>query len=185
MAKLPRNFYLQPTLRVAEELLGKVLVHQSPQGKLRGRITETEAYIGPEDLACHASKGRTPRTEIMFGKGGHAYVYFIYGMYDMFNIVTEKAGHPAAVLVRSVEVIEGFELAVSNRKIKNPKNLTNGPGKLCQAFGIDRSHNGLDLKGSTIFIEDAPPPKEKILTSPRIGIDYAKEWKDKPFRFFL
>ena len=140
MVILQQDFFARPTLTVAQELLGKVLVRDIDGQRLSGRIVETEAYIGPDDTACHASKGRTPRTEVMFGPGGFAYVYFIYGMYHMLNFITEQEDFPAAVLIRAIEPLEGVEHMRTHRNNPMPEaNLTNGPGKLCQALG---EHNG-------------------------------------------
>jgi DNA-3-methyladenine glycosylase len=184
-AKLPRSFYERDTVDVAKQLLGKYLVRKHPQGSTVGRIVETEAYIGPHDLACHAAKGRTARTEVMFGPAGHAYVYFVYGVYYMLNLVTEAADHPAAVLIRALEPIEGVELMEHRRMTENRRNLCSGPGKLCQAFAIDRSLNAADLCGDVVYIEDRGEPKPRFLAKPRIGVDYAGKWKDKPLRFLI
>jgi DNA-3-methyladenine glycosylase len=183
--KLPRSFYEQPTIDVAKQLLGKYLVRKHPMGNTVGRIVETEAYVGPQDLACHASKGRTARTEVMFGQAGHAYVYFIYGFYNMLNLVTEAKDYPAAVLIRAAEPVEGIDLMERRRRDGAMRHLANGPGKLCQAFGIDRSLNGADLCGSVLFVEDRGEPPPKFQAKPRIGVDYAGKWKDKPFRFLV
>lgn len=134
--KVSRPFYEQPTVQVARKLLGKYLVRKHPDGKTVGRIVETEAYIGPKDLACHAARGRTVRTEIMFGPAGHAYVYFIYGFYYCLNIVTEEKDFPSAVLIRAVEPLDGIELMKVRRRTEKLHNLASGPGKLCQAFAI-------------------------------------------------
>ena len=184
-AKLPRSFYEQPTVDVAKQLLGKYLVRKHPQGSTVGRIVETEAYIGPHDLACHAAKGRTARTEVMFGPAGHAYVYFVYGVHYMLNLVTEAADHPAAVLIRALEPIDGIELMEARRRTEKRRALCSGPGKLCQAFDIDRSLNAADLCGDIIHIEDRTEPIPKFLARPRVGVDYAGKWKDKPFRFLV
>ena len=183
--KLPRVFYEQPTVNVAKQLLGKYLVRNHSQGVTVGRIVETEAYIGPHDLACHASHGRTPRTEVMFGPAGHAYVYFVYGVHYMLNLVTEAFNHPAAVLIRALEPIDGIELMKARRRTDKRRNLCSGPGKLCQAFAIDRSLNAADLCGDIIHVEDRGEPIPKFLVRPRIGVDYAGKWKDKPFRFLV
>jgi DNA-3-methyladenine glycosylase len=183
--KLPRSFYEQTTIVVAKQLLGKYLVRKHPEGNTVGRIVETEAYIGPRDLACHASKGRTARTEVMFGPAGHAYVYFIYGFYNMLNLVTEAEGYPAAVLLRAVEPFTGIELMKERRKSNVLRNLASGPGKLCQAFAVDRSLNGADLCGNIIFIEDRGEPVPKFRATARIGVDYAGKWRNKPYRFLI
>jgi DNA-3-methyladenine glycosylase len=166
-------------------LLGKYLVRKHPDGKTVGRIVETEAYVGPKDLACHASRGRTARTEIMFGRAGYAYVYFIYGVYYCLNIVTEEVDHASAVLIRALEPVEGIEIMKRRRRTEEQRNLASGPGKLCQAFAIDKSLNGADVCAGVLYIEDRGEPAPKILATPRIGVDYAGKWKDKPWRFLI
>ena len=172
---LPHEFYARPTLAVARELLGCWLVHELPDGRREGRIVETEAYVGPDDLASHASRGRTARTEVMFGPPGHAYVYLIYGMHHCLNVVTEAVGFPAAVLLRALEPGLGLTLAA------------NGPGRLCRALGIDRRHNGQDLVAGPLWIgrRGHPPSEERIVAVPRVGVDYAGTWAERPWRFFL
>lgn len=173
---LPRDFYNRSALVVARELLGKTLVHHVEGERRAARIVETEAYVGEHDLACHAAKGRTKRTDVLYGPPGHAYVYFIYGMYYCFNVVTLPEGVAAAVLVRGVEPLEGI----------SPAHTTSGPGKLCRAMGITLAENRLDLLGERIFLEDAPPvPRGRILKGPRIGVDYAGEWAQRPYRFWV
>lgn len=183
--KLPRAFYEQNTLDVARQLLGKYLVRWHPDGTTVGRIVETEAYVGPEDKACHASRGRTLRTEIMFGHAGHAYVYMIYGFHYMLNIVTEAADFPAAVLIRAVEPLNGVRLMQSRRGTEKLRSLASGPGKLCQAFAIDRALNGNDVCGKVLYLEDRGDTIPKVVTTPRIGVDYAGKWKHKPWRFLI
>jgi DNA-3-methyladenine glycosylase len=183
--KLPRVFYEQPTVGVARQLLGKYLVRHHPEGTTIGRIVETEAYVGPEDKACHASRGRTARNEVMFGEAGHAYVYFIYGFHYMLNLVTEAIGHPAAVLIRAVEPVEGIALMKRRRRSELLRNLTSGPGKICEAFAIDRSLNGTDLCGDVLYVEDKAEPLPRSVARPRIGVDYAGHWKNKPWRFLI
>lgn len=183
--KLTRAFYEQNTIDVAKRLLGKYLVRKHTDGKTMGRIVETEAYVGPQDLACHASKGRTVRTEVMFGPAGHAYVYFIYGFYNMLNLVTEAKDYPAAVLIRAVEPVDGVELMKKRRKSSVLRNLASGPGKLCQAFAVDRALNGANLSGNILYVEDRGEPAPKFRATPRIGVDYAGKWKDKPYRFLV
>jgi DNA-3-methyladenine glycosylase len=171
--RLRRSFYARDTITVARELLGKHLVHRRRRALVGGRIVETEAYVGPEDLACHGSRGLTPRTRVMFGEPGYAYVFTIYGLHDCFNVVTERAGFPAAVLVRALEPGDG----VSGR--------TDGPGRLCAALGITRARcNGLDLVGDgELWIEDRGEPAPRIAATARIGVDYAGEWAARPYRF--
>ena len=183
--KLPHSFYEQKTIDVAKQLLGKYLVRKHPEGKTIGRIVETEAYIGPQDLACHASRGRTARTEVMFGPAGRAYVYFIYGFYNMLNLVTEATNYPAAVLIRAVEPMDGIDLMKTRRQNGSLRNLASGPGKLCQAFAVDRTLNGADLSGNVLYVEDRSEPAAKIRATPRIGVDYAGKWKSKPYRFLI
>ena len=184
--KLPHSFYSRSTLEVASDLLGKVLVRTRNKRKLAGKIVETEAYVGPHDLACHASKGHTPRTSIMFGPAGYAYVYMIYGFYFCLNVVTEPEGYPAAVLIRAVEPIESVDMMLRLRN--NPQcetNIASGPGKLCMAMSIDKRLNGEDLFGKTLWIEDRKLSVGRMCTSPRVGVDYAGEDKDKPWRFYV
>ena len=184
LTPLTREFYAEPVLRVAKACIGKLLVHRTPQGLTVGRIVETEAYRGPEDRAAHSYGGRrTARTEVMFGPPGFAYVFFVYGMHHQFNIVTTREGAPHAVLVRAVEPVLGVELMARRRNLPpGSRDLTNGPGKLCQAFAIDRGAYGQDLCGSDLFL--AQGPRAKSAASPRIGIDYAEDWAQKPWRFF-
>ena len=186
LKKLNRRFYERPAIELAPDLLGKILVHRRRGRKLRARIVETEAYVGPHDLACHASKGHTPRTSVMFGPPGYAYVYMIYGFYFCLNVVTEPLGYPAAVLIRAVEPLENVDLMRQLRN--NPEretNIASGPGKLCMAMSIDKGLNGADLLGTTIWIEDRKLDPGPMRTSPRVGVDYAGEYKDKPWRFFV
>jgi DNA-3-methyladenine glycosylase len=184
--KLGRQFYSRSTLEVARSLLGKVLVRRLRGRNLAGKIVETEAYVGPHDLACHASKGKTNRTSIMFQEGGCAYVYMIYGFYFCLNAVTEAEDYPAAVLIRAIEPLD--HVPVMKRLRKNPDHNTNigsGPGKLCMAMSIDKKLNGADLTGDTLWIEDRRLDVGRIITTPRVGVDYAGEYKDKPWRFYL
>ncbi|MCE7978478.1 MAG: DNA-3-methyladenine glycosylase [Nitrospira sp. NTP1] len=170
---LPRDYFARPTLEVARSLIGKYLVREQGSGMIAGRIIEVEAYIGTEDQACHASKGRTARTDVLFGPPGHAYVYLCYGMYEMLNVVTEREGFPAAILLRAVEC-EG--------------ELIDGPGRLTRAFDIDRRLNRCDLTlGQSLWFEDRGEvlPDSLLNTHPRIGVDYAGEWAHKPWRFRL
>ncbi len=189
ISKLPREFYTRPNVvTVARELLGKLLVVPAPNGKrVSGRIVEVEAYRGPQDRAAHSYGGRrTKRTETMYGVGGTVYVFFVYGMYYQFNVVTNVADAPHAVLVRAVEPVEGIDLMRQRRHGQPDPNLTNGPGKLCIALGIDRKLDASDLLGDRVWLEDGPKiPRSQIASGPRIGIDYAEEWRDKPWRFWI
>jgi DNA-3-methyladenine glycosylase len=174
MQKLPRSFYDRDTQVVARELLGQWLVHQIGGSRHIGRIVETEAYLGEHDLAAHSSKGLTARTKIMFGPPGHAYVYFVYGMYHCMNVVTEREGHASAVLLRAVEPVE------------NLAGRTCGPGLLCRAMQIDRRRNGHDLLSDELFL--AAPETAAAITvikRPRIGVDYAKHWSKRLLRFYI
>lgn len=184
---LPRSFYGRDTLEVAKGLLGKRLVRETPAGRMSVRIVETEAYCGPQDRACHASRGRTRRNGVMFGAPGHAYVYFIYGMYHCLNFVTERDGYPAAVLIRAGEPCEGADAMRALRpKAKKPEDLTSGPGKLCRALDIDLALNGCDLcKKGPLYVEDAACDAFETMSSWRIGVDYAGEYRDMPWRFYV
>ena len=174
MQKLPRTFYDRDTIVVAKELLGKFLVHNSRGVERIGKIIEVEAYLGPHDLAAHSAKGRTKRTEIMFGPPGHAYVYLIYGMYHCMNVVTEREGHASAVLLRAIE------------PVKNIEGRTQGPGLLCRAMKIDRQLNAHDLLNDDFFI--GAGTKAELFSTvkrPRIGVDYAKHWAKRHLRFYI
>lgn len=184
------DFFQEDTLQVAEKLLGKVLVRNIDGKRLSGRITEVEAYHGPDDLACHASKGKTKRTEVMFGEPGMIYVYMIYGMYFCLNIVTMPCEFPAAILIRGIEPIEGSEEMIKNRNLVDDKKnkLTDGPGKLCQALRIDRKLNGGILgKKSGLWVEDdGYVLNEKNITrSKRVGVSYAKHCAEWEWNFKL
>ena len=187
--KLPREFYArQNVLTVARELLGKLLVVPANNGsRVSGMIVETEAYRGPEDRASHAYGGRrTKRTETMYQLGGTVYVYFVYGMYYQFNVVTNIRDTPHAVLVRALQPVEGIENMRDRRQTHSDRNLTSGPGKLCIAMGIDRKLDREDLLGERVWIEEGEKiPRTRIATGPRVGIDYAEEWIEKPWRFWL
>ena len=188
-SKLARGFYTRTNvLTVARDLLGKLLVVPAPDGtRVSGIIVETEAYRGPRDRASHAYGGRrTKRTETMYGTGGTVYIFFVYGMYNQFNVVTNVNDVPHAVLVRALQPIEGIELMRGRRHGQPDRNLTNGPGKLCIAMGIDRKLDRADLLGNKVWLEagERIPPR-KIASGPRIGIDYAEEWVDKPWRFWV
>ena len=187
--KLPREFYTRPNvLPVARDLLGKLLVVPDRNGKrVSGRIVEVEAYRGPQDRAAHSYGGRrTKRTEPMYGIGGTAYVFFVYGMYYQFNVVTNVTDVPHAVLIRAVEPAEGIDIMRKRRGGQPDHSLTNGPGKLCIALDIDRRLDGADLLGNRVWLEESERlPRSAVMSGPRIGIDYAAEWKDKPWRFWI
>lgn len=194
MKKLTRAFYNKESILVAKKLLGKVLVHETGGQKLAAKIVEAEAYMGVEDKAAHSYGGRrTDRVEIMYGGPGFSYIFMIYGMHCCFNIVTNEKEKPQAVLIRAVEPLEGIEWMAQRRfgKVyaqltKNQrKNLTNGPGKLCYALSLDRSLNGIDLCGNKIYVESVKNENFNIVTTKRIGIDYAEEAKDYPWRFYI
>lgn len=164
---LPRSFFARPPLQVARALLGQVLVH----GPHRGRIVEVEAYLGPHDLASHSAKGRTPRTEVMFGPPGHAYVYFVYGMHHCFNVVT---GRGAAVLIRALEPLSPMVAR------------TDGPGRLTKALGLTKAHDGLPLNGPPLWLaRGGRVDPRQVQRGPRIGVDYAGAWARKPYRLWL
>ncbi len=174
--RLTRAFFDRPAIDLAPALIGTVLVHRvggPGDRELRAKIVETEAYVGTHDLACHASKGRTARTEIMFGPAGHAYVYLIYGMYQMLNVVAGKTtpGDAEAVLVRAAEPLDGWHADLS------------GPGKLARAMQILRGHNGTDLTSDELFFLKGNGPPPAIVRTPRVGVDYALHWKDELLRF--
>jgi len=183
-APLAARFYDRPTEHVARDLLGAVLQCTTPEGVTRARIVETEAYIGPEDPACHAAAGVTRRTRHLFGPPGMSYVYLIYGMYWCFNAVTRERGHGAAVLVRAVAPIDGIELMRARRpKAKQDRDLTNGPGKLCLAMAIDGTMDGTSLRDGPIIIRAGEPvPDDDVVVTPRIGIVKAADW---PLRYFV
>ena len=185
--RLPRSFYLRPTLSVAKDLIGKYLIRKTRGHTLIGKIVEVEAYLGDKDPASHAYRGRTRRNDVMFSAGGHLYVYFTYGMHFCANVVTEKEGTGHAVLIRAVEPIDGIEVMKQDRSFYSGKlkeyDLTNGPAKLCQAFAIDRKDNGMDLLGDTIFITEGEKiSRSSLRSSSRIGISKAIHHR---WRFFL
>ena len=173
-SKLPRSFYDRDTIEVAHALLGKCLAHVVDGVERAGRIVEVEAYLGPHDLAAHSARGRTARTEVMFGPPGHAYVYLIYGMHHCMNVVTQAEGTASAVLLRALE------------PLANVAGRTQGPGLLCKALGIDRRLNGHDLLSDDFFIfDDGAPRRVSMACRPRIGVDYAGRWAKRLLRFYI
>lgn len=187
--KLTRDFYERTNVvQVAQELLGKILVTRIDGQYTAGRITELEAYSGTNDKACHANNGlRTKRTEAMYWQGGTAYVYLIYGMHHLFNVVTNREDVADAVLIRALEPLEGIDIMLERRGLAKPdKKLSSGPGTLSAALGIHtKKHYGLDLLGDTVWIDDAPLlRRNQIVVSTRIGVDYAEEDALKPWRFY-
>lgn len=174
LKKLARDFYDRDTILVAKDLLGCYLVHCKNGVEQIGKIVEVEAYLGEHDLAAHSAKGKTKRTEIMFGPPGHAYIYLIYGMYHCVNVVTEKENHASAVLIRALEPIKNIEMR------------TQGPGLLCKAMHITKSLNGHDLLSDDFYIAK-PSEIEKftLVKKPRIGVDYAKHWAKRLLRFYI
>ena len=174
MQKLPREFYDRDTTMVAKELLGKYLFYTVNGIERVGKIVETEAYLGPHDLAAHSAKGLTPRTKVMFGAPGHAYVYLIYGMYHCMNVVTEREGHASAVLLRALE------------PVRNLEGRTQGPGLLCKTMQIDKNLNGHDLLSHHFYIAAAQESDDfTIVKRPRIGVDYARHWAKRLLRFYI
>jgi len=203
MKILKKSFYSQPTENVAKELLGKFLRRKINGNLYVGKIVETEAYLGEKDLACHTSKGMTERNKIMFGPAGHAYIYFIYGMYHCFNVVTEKENDPCAVLIRALEPVKiidrsktGVHSLECNKSCLKQNKLSyrlkselqlNGPAKLCREFEIDKKLNGHDLTlGKKLWIEEGEKIKpSQIKKSKRVGVDYAGIWKNRLLRFYI
>ncbi|MDF2801352.1 MAG: 3-methyladenine glycosylase [Anaerocolumna sp.] len=182
--KLTRKFYLEDGVTLAKNLIGKVLVHESADGISKGIIVETEAYMGAIDDAAHSYKGKSGRTSVQYGSGGFAYIYLIYGMHYCMNIVANVEDRPEAVLIRALEPIEGIDIMKIRRKTDKIHNLCNGPGKLCQAMGIDKRHYGIDLCGETMYVEDSKENiQTEVIASKRINIDYAEQSKDNLWRF--
>jgi DNA-3-methyladenine glycosylase len=173
MKKLDREFYSRPTALVAQDLLGCLLVHQTQNVTRIGKIVEVEAYLGAHDLAAHSSKGITPRTRVMYGPPGHAYVYLIYGMHHCMNVVTEPEGKGCAVLIRALE------------PVSNAEGNTRGPGLLCKAMGIDRTLNGRDLLGDELYLSPRKEAAPHVTHRPRIGVAYAGDWAGKLLRYYI
>ena len=184
-APLHQGWYDRSATVVAEELLGCRIVHESPDGTVGGRIVEVEAYLGPEDLAAHSSRGRTERNAAMFGDPGHLYVYLIYGIHHCVNVVTGPGAKPEAVLLRALEIDEGIEVARTRRGPSVPDHrLAAGPGNLAQALGIDRRLNGIALSAGPVSIEPGRGPAA-LQWGPRIGVDYAGDWAARPLRGWI
>ena len=183
--RLAASFYAQPVLVLARALVGRILVHVSGDGLCAGRIVETEAYRGPEDLAAHSARGRrTRRTEAMFGPPGRVYMFQVYGTHWAFNVVAGTEGQPHAVLVRALEPVVGIDVMARRRGLPaSSRELTNGPGKLCAALGLDRRHYGAELSSEAVFLSGGLAPA-RIGRSPRIRVDYARSWAAKPWRFY-
>lgn len=180
------DYLRDPFVVAADVLLGAYLCRRLPSGEvLSGKITELEVYVGAEDKACHAYLNRkTKRNAVMFEKGGVAYVFFVYGMYNQFNVVVSGEGEANAILIRSLEPVAGIETMKRLRKCDRLENLTTGPGKLCQALVIDRSLNGVDLSGDEVWLSPRDASCAYVAV-PRVGIDYAEEYKDKPWRYYV
>jgi DNA-3-methyladenine glycosylase len=181
---LPSSFYSRPTQRVARDLIGQILVHETPEGIASGRIVEVEAYLPKRDPGCHAARGQTPRNSVIFGPPGFAYVYFCYGNHFLFNVVTEREGIPGAVLIRALEPVEGLSLMASrrNKALEPERVLTNGPGKLVQALGLGRAHNRQKITARPLYIRAAPSRPGEVGVTTRIGI--TQGW-ELPLRFYL
>jgi DNA-3-methyladenine glycosylase len=182
VTRLPRSFYARPTVVVARDLVGKILVKESTEGLASGRIVETEAYRGESDPASHAFRGPSQRNEVMFGPPGYLYVYLSYGVHYCCNVVTESTGVAGAVLLRALEPLAGLDVMEARRGHRPPRELCNGPGKLCQALGIEMSDYGADLERSPIWLEDDGYRPESLDESARVGISAAA---DLPLRFYL
>jgi DNA-3-methyladenine glycosylase len=187
--RIARSFYNRPALQVARELLGTRLVRVDKGRRIAGIILETEAYRGEQDLGCHCRAGRTPRTQVMYGSPGHAYVYFTYGMHWMLNFVVEEEGFPAAILIRAIQPVEGENLIAERRGSQPHSRWTDGPAKLCQALDIDKRFNGADLCApqARLFVEYGHSiPDARVTTGPRVGLNTVPEpWKSIPWRFLV
>lgn len=184
---LNRDFYIKDGVTLAKDLLGKILVKEIDGVLYKGRIVETEAYMGVIDKACHSyNNRRTKKTEAMYREGGYSYIYLIYGMYYCFNVTASIKDNPEAVLIRALEPLENKDLMLKIRKVKREIDIANGPGKLTKALGITSDDNNIDLTlGKNIWIEDDGYLPNKITETTRIGIDYAKEFKEKLWRFYI
>lgn len=184
LSVLPRDFYCRDSVTVARALLGHILCHETPSGPRAGRIVETEAYLGLDDLAAHASKGLTPRTKPLFGPPGHAYVYLIYGMYECLNLVAEPDGSPGCALIRALQPLTGIQAMHHDRPAaRHPRDLCAGPGRLTIALAVSRRHNGLDVTRGELTVRQSPDPLNlDIVASPRVGITHCAGW---PLRFSI
>jgi DNA-3-methyladenine glycosylase len=183
-SRLPASFYLRPAREVAPDLIGRVLVHRVDGVRLAARILETEAYEGPVDLASHAARGRTARTEPMFWRGGHAYIYLVYGMYHCFNVVVAGEGIPHAVLIRAVEPLQGIDAMRAVAPRCRPADLGRGPGRLARSMRLDLTRNRSNLLDGPVTLEEGrPPARRQIARGERIGVDYAGPWARRPWRF--
>jgi DNA-3-methyladenine glycosylase len=190
MSRLTRDFFSRDARSVARDLLGQILVHQTGDRRLAGRIVETEAYTGWDDMASHGHRGKTPRNAAMFGPAGVSYVYLIYGVHWLLNVVARplRVDYPAAVLLRAVEPVEGLKYMAARRSGRPQQEWTNGPGRLTMALGIDKAHDGLDLvspESPIFFEEDETIPGGQVRTGPRVGIDVPEPWKSKPWRYWI
>ncbi len=181
-----RDWFDRSSVLLAADLIGARLVHDSPDGSVGGRIVEVEAYRGPEDLAAHSSRGRTPRNAVMFGPPGHLYVYLVYGLHLCMNVVAGPGTKPEAVLIRALALDEGLELARERRGSRAPaERLAAGPGNVGRALGIELGHNGVDLLDGPVRLERRPGRRPAIARGPRIGVAYAGAWADRPMRFWI
>jgi len=187
--RIPREFFAQPALQVARQVLGMRLVRLENGQRVAGFIIEAEAYRGEEDLGCHCRAGRTPRTQTLYGPPGYAYVYFTYGMHWMLNFVAEPENYPSAILIRAIQPTEGLEVIAARREGQPPHLWTDGPAKICQALNIDQSFNQADLcaPDSQLFVErDTPVPEQNVTVGPRVGLNTVPEpWKSIPWRFLV
>ena len=190
MTQLRREFFERDTLDVARDLLGQVLVHEVDGRRVAARVVEVEAYQGVDDLASHGSRGRTARNEVMFGPVGVSYVYLIYGMYWLLNVVAKPPGadYPAAILLRAAEPLEGLDVMAARRDGRPLEQWTSGPGRLTMALGVGKAHHGLDMTapGSPLRFEAGEPvPDERVASGPRVGINVPEPWQSKPWRFWV
>ena len=185
-AAVEAAWFDRPAEDLASDLLGSRLVHAAPEGIVGGRIVEVEAYRGPEDLAAHSARGRTPRNAVMFGAPGHLYVYLIYGLHHCLNVVAGPGDKPEAVLIRALALDEGPELARARRGPAIPeRRLASGPGNVGRALGVDRALNGVDLLDGPVRVEPRSGPPPRISRGPRVGVDYAGPWAGRPLRFWI